>query len=270
MAAENQYVLGRGRIFLANYLPDTETPGPFRHVGNTPELNITGESETLDHTNSDEGINQVDAQVQLSVSRSGSFVMDSIVMKNMALFLFGEATVNTQLGSTADVVQTWDGDALTAILDAGADADIFVGVTADNPSGIRKLDAAMTTLTTLPVQSPVFAEGTDWEIVDAQRGIIRLLTFPDPILTELELTYRVEADAAYDRVVSGSTAFEGALKFLEDNPLGPDCDWTFPKITLSPNGDLSLKGDEWRNIPITMSVQKPANSQSIYMNGRPQ
>jgi hypothetical protein len=38
---------------------------------------------------------------------------------------------------------------------------------------------------------------------------------------------------------------EYALKFVSDNPIGPNQTWEFWKLTLSPNGALQLIGDEY-------------------------
>lgn len=44
---------------------------------------------------------------------------------------------------------------------------------------------------------------------------------------------------------------EYALKFVEDNPAGPNKVWDFHRGTLTPNGPLQLIGDEW----LVMSFQ---------------
>lgn len=38
---------------------------------------------------------------------------------------------------------------------------------------------------------------------------------------------------------------EFALKFVSDNPIGPNQTWNFWKCTLTPNGALQLIGEEW-------------------------
>jgi hypothetical protein len=38
---------------------------------------------------------------------------------------------------------------------------------------------------------------------------------------------------------------EFALKFVSDNPLGPNQTWRFWKATLTPNGAMQLIGEEW-------------------------
>lgn len=46
----------------------------------------------------------------------------------------------------------------------------------------------------------------------------------------------------------GNVAGEFALRFVEDNPIGPNRIWNFWKGTLLPNGPMQLIGDEWRQV----------------------
>lgn len=44
---------------------------------------------------------------------------------------------------------------------------------------------------------------------------------------------------------------EFAIKFVSDNPIGPNQQWDFWKCTLSPSGALQLIGDEWMFMSFT-------------------
>jgi len=44
---------------------------------------------------------------------------------------------------------------------------------------------------------------------------------------------------------------EYALKFVSDNPIGPDQVWYFWKCTIGPNGSMALIGDEWMVMSFT-------------------
>lgn len=44
---------------------------------------------------------------------------------------------------------------------------------------------------------------------------------------------------------------EFALKFVSDNPLGPNQTWKFHRVTLAPNGALALIGEEWMVMSFT-------------------
>jgi len=98
MATQN-YTLGRGRVYLSRFIPSTQTPAGFRYIGNTPEFNLTIESENLDHFSSDQGIREKDDSVPLEVTRSGSLITDNIHPDNVALFFFGSASKIAQLSA---------------------------------------------------------------------------------------------------------------------------------------------------------------------------
>ena len=281
--ALNNYVLGRGKIHLARVHGDAKQPGQFRYVGNTPEFNLTAETEDLEHTNPDRGINEVDARVQLSVTRTGSLIMDDIQPENLSLFFFGARQSGARAADAVDQTEVFSGARLSEILEKDDEnTEIVIGIRPDDPTGARSIDAANITLAgENSAANPVavmLAEDVDWEVVDALRGTIRLIstgkTFTaagDAVLSEITITYRRAAITADDNLVitSGNTAFEGALRFVEDNPEGDDNEWFLPLVTLSPNGDLALKGEEWRQIPLSIAVQKPAGSvEAIYLNGK--
>ena len=278
MALKN-YVLGRGKLYLSR-LRDPQIPGPFRYVGNTTEFNMTAETETLEHQSSDAGINEVDDQVQLGVTRTGTFTMDDIQPENLALFFFGTSGKVTQGVDASALTFAIEGEDMAEILRRGEGHELFLGVTAANPVGHRNLDVATLTLAGLDSASTkaavMFTKDTDWEIVDAKRGIIRLLkttkTFDatgDKILSKITAMYKRLA-FVYDQVISSGKPFEAAVKFLENNPKGLNNDWTMPFVTITPNGDLALKSEnEWRTVPFSMTIQKPSGVEAIYINGVP-
>lgn len=48
-----------------------------------------------------------------------------------------------------------------------------------------------------------------------------------------------------------ATDEEFALKFVSDNPIGPNETWNFWRGTIAPNGPLSLIGDDWMVLSYT-------------------
>lgn len=44
---------------------------------------------------------------------------------------------------------------------------------------------------------------------------------------------------------------EYAVRFVSDNPIGPNQTWDFWKLTLSPNGPMQLIGEEWMSMSFT-------------------
>src|SRR5688572_23401320 len=98
MAKNQNYTLGRGKLYFSRFVTGTQSPEGFEYIGNTPELSFTIESENLDHFSSDAGIREKDASVPLEVSRSGSFTTDAVNPENIAYFFFGSRSVVTIVG----------------------------------------------------------------------------------------------------------------------------------------------------------------------------
>ena len=87
----------------------------------------------------------------------------------------------------------------------------------------------------------------------------------NPIIqTEYNLNFVCEEIAAVNLnrfllgTITGNTIYglqgtnvEYALRFVADNPIGPNQTWDFWKVTLSPNGAMQLIGEEWMNMSFT-------------------
>ena len=257
--ADNNYTLGRGKVFFSRFKTGTQTPEGFRYLGNTPEFNLNIEQDTLDHYNSDEGIREKDDSVPLEVNRSGSLITDNISPENVALFFFGSSTALTQ-AVVASATEILSG------IKAGHTYKL--GISASNPAGYFGIDATGFAVAVSPGGTALVAD-TDYT-VDLAGGTI---TFLEGSLLavdgeDIDVTYAVAASTR-TRVISGSDPVEGALMFVTKNPKGADCTYFLPYVKLSPNGDYALKGDEWQQIPLSIEVLKPTNAEAIYRDGVP-
>lgn len=265
MPFDNNYTLGRGKIYFARKDPVAGTLGGFRYLGNTPEFNLNFESEKLEHFSSDRGIRELDKSVLMQITRSGSLITDNVNPQNVALFFFGstEALTVAETTVTDEVLQSG----------VGVEPGMFyqLGSTVANPSGARGVIYPGTGGTLFEVKSndglTTYVSGTDY-LLNAELGLIEIID-GGAILggDEPKVTYTVAASTR-TRIISGSAPVEGALRFVADNPTGDNIDYYLPEVALSPNGDYALKGDEWQQIPFTVDVIKPANSEALYADGR--
>lgn len=259
--AEKNLTLGRGELWFAKYLPNTQTPGGERYIGNSPEFSATIESETLDHMDSDHGVGEKDESIPLSTNRSGSFVTDNIDPENVALFFFGSKTVLSVTGATIT-------DEPIAAATVAQGLTYQVGVTAGNPSGARDVD------TTTPVvikdavtPATIYVLGADYTF-DYVLGRLTIVEGGDiEDGTGLTITYTTKTSKR-ERIISGSAAIQGALRYIAFNPAGKNYDWYMPYVKLSPNGDYNLKGDEWQQIPFTVEILKKSGLEALYIDGR--
>jgi hypothetical protein len=102
----------------------------------------------------------------------------------------------------------------------------------------------------------VLVHGTDY-VLNAALGRIEILETSSTVDDgdDLLVTYTVAASVR-ERVISGSTAIQGALQYIAYNPEGKDRDFLAMSVTLSPNGDFPLKSDEWQVIPFNLDITK--------------
>jgi hypothetical protein len=253
---QQNYTLGRGKIYFSRFAPGTQNPLGFRYIGNTPEFSMTIESENLDHFSSDEGIKEKDDSVPLQVTRTGQFSTDNIDPENVALFFFGEASKLTQ-ASIASAPET--------LSDVVPGMFYQLGVSASNPVGYRGID---TVGFLVKKGATSFVEGTDFTM-NYETGMLEVIAGGAIIDgDEIVVTYAVKASTR-DRVISGSTPTEGAMRFIAANPKGKDFDYILPWVKITPNGDYALKGEEWQTIPFNLEALKPSASEAIYCDGRP-
>lgn len=264
MASDTKnYVLGRGKAYFDPYAPGTKNKTGERYLGNTTEFNLTVESETLDHYDSDQGVRTKDDSVILELNRNGAMTTDNISEENVGLFVLGEVSDYTQ---TADPV-------LNEALGNGGvpkpDRFYQLGATAANPQGVRNVSAV--TINKDPSGTPVaLVEGTDYTL-DAELGRVYFLDTGavDGVVT-VGADYTPEANTRRRITTSASTSVEGALRFVSSNPKGKQKDVYMPYVTLTPSGDFALKGDDWQSMAFGVEVGELPGAAAIYVDGRPE
>ncbi len=266
MPFENNYTLGRGEIYFARKDPITGNLGGERYIGNTPAANLTAEEEKLEHFSSDRGIRIKDKSVTLQVNYTGTLEVDNIDYENVALFFLGE----TEQLTFAQTTRTGEPVGLPGV---GVEKGMFyqLGMSAANPTGAKGIifpGTAGTAFSLTNGGTPLVA-GTDY-VLNAELGRVEILATSTAVEDgdELTATYTIAASTR-QRVISGSTAVAGALRYVAYNPEGRQIDYYMPSVSLSPNGDFALKSDEWQVIPFNIDVTKrDADTAAIYAEGR--
>lgn len=264
MAFENNYTLGRGEIYFARRDPTTGLLGGERYLGNTPECNLSAEEEKLDHFSSDRGVRVKDRSVTLQVNYTGSITTDNVDPRTLALFFLGTSEDLT-------IVQSTVTDEVIAA-GIGVEVGMFyqLGTTDTNRTGARKVifPGVAETLFVVKKAAATLVPGTDY-ILNADLGRIEVLAGGALENGDLPtVTYTVAASTR-TQIISGSSAIEGALRYVAYNPEGADIDYFMPAVTLAPNGDLPLKGEEWMSVPFNLDVtKKDSDTAAIYADGR--
>lgn len=248
------YTLGRGQLHFGQFRPNTQAPRGERYLGNSPEITYSAEQETLDHFNSDAGINMKDGSVILSQDYVGSFTLDDINMANLAMFFLGDAATLTVASSSVT------GE---AIADVEPGFSYQLGTSNTNPSGVRQVSAVA-----VKKGATTFVAGTDY-VLDPVLARITVLEGGAIVSgDDLGVDYTIDASTR-DRVISRGVTVEGSLRYVANNPAGQNIDYFMPWVKISPNGDFSLKGDEWQTVPFNIEILKKGSLEAIYVDGRP-
>lgn len=258
MATKN-LTLGRGELWFARFKPGTQEPEGELYIGNSPEFNATIESETLDHYDSDHGINEKDESITTQTNRTGSLTTDNISPTNVAYFFLGSSEALTITGAAV---------AAEVIADIIPGRTYQLGATATNPSGARRLDPTATTVTNADTPATTYVVDTDYKINNELGRIEIIEGGAIPADGSISVAYTTLTHTR-DRMISGSEAVSGQLRYIAHNPVGEQFDWLMPYVKLSPNGDYNLKGEEWQTIPFSIEILKKAGLEAIYIDGRP-
>lgn len=249
------YTLGRGKLYFGQFRPGTQTPRGERYLGNSPDLSFNATQETLDHYYSDGGIREKDASVILQQDYAGAFVLDDINMANLAMFFLGEAM------SVTTATRTVTGETFAGV-EMGFSYQL--GTSATDPTGVRQVSAVTVNI----APSTALVAGTDY-VVDEVLGRITILdggTVVDG--DDITVDYTVDPSTR-DRVISKGTSIEGQLRYVAANPAGKNIDYFMASVKITPNGDLSLKGDDWQQVPMNIEILRKGDLAAIYAEGRP-
>lgn len=116
--------------------------------------------------------------------------------------------------------------------------------------------------------SGIIPESGNYEI-DLELGRLHILSTSASIADddEIEVTYNV-VGGSRSLALDESNQVEGALRFISNNPKGPQKDFFWPRVKLTPNGEFALKGDTWQTINFNFDVLKKGTLKRVYVNER--
>ena len=254
MATETpSLILGRGQVFFNRYAAGTRNGLGSLYLGNTPSLSLTRSQTNLDHYDSERGIRVKDRSVVLDDDMTGSLTTDNMKPDNMALFFGGAVQQVTQAAITTAVTED-----ITVI----QGAFYRIGVTTARPDGLDNV--TVTQVVIPPASTPIVATG-NWEW-DVESQLLRILPgAPDlPSGTTIRISYTALA-SSYWRITDSRETVEGELTYRATNPVGPQVDYFFPHVKLTPQGEFQLKGDTFQAMTFNLEVLKKDGSTPRYV-----
>jgi len=257
-AKTQDYNLGRGKLFFSS-LDALGHPKGYRFLGNSPEFNLTLDTETLEHQSSLEGLKVTDKEVTVSQKATATISLDELNFDNFALFFAGTAsqhanTSTTGIGTgTANLVVANQGEWYDVYQDAG-------GLPASDSSGKRMYDLGVVTIKDV-TDVTTYVLDTDYK-VDLKMGRIFVIV-GGAMAASTSFNLTVAAKGAGDDNVDQvetltQSSVVGALKFISENPSDGDVqtEYQFHQISLKATGDLSMIGDEFSVMQLAGAAEK--------------
>jgi hypothetical protein len=106
-----------------------------------------------------------------------------------------------------------------------------------------------------------YEKGTDYDISTSLKDdkIGRLYIYPTGSITDeevLHVQYAYAETTYYTIDAFAETQLEGRVRFVSDNPAGTDMELEIWRVSLTPEGDTSLIGDDWVTLSFTGEVLK--------------
>lgn len=248
LANPNNYVLGRGNVWVANLDADGN-PQAWRDLGNAPELSCSIDVEDLTHVSSRKGARVTDKRIILETTMNVNLSFDEVQdFENLALWLFGETSepTNAAVAGFAEYQMVPDG-----ALELARHYQII------NSSGLRAfdIDTADLTVKTSAGVPVTLVLGTDYEVdtvlgtfftLSTSTAIQTAITAGDGLLVTLTADAGASADLHQVSAMTETTKIV-AIRFCLENPADADrvTEFVWPKVTLAADGDLALIGDEF-------------------------
>lgn len=236
-------VLGRGKLYFERFPVGAKVgSGGERYLGSTPELSVTQSETTLDHRSMEGGRSVKDRSVALTNDTSGSFTTDDISRENVALWYLGEHSSVVVTAATG-MTSTYEGVKRGTFFQLGRSVASPAGARNVSNVVVRKGAATVTM-------------AGNYE-VDEALGRVYILPDAAGIAEDDDLSFTFdEAGGTQDRIIPNGQQIHGALRFIADNAEGDNDDRYYPYVKLAPDGDHSLKGDDWQTMGFTYEVLK--------------
>lgn len=225
-------VLGRGEVYFDRFLPGTRIGEGERYLGNTSTFRLQRDVRTNARATSYGGRKVSVSESIISESHGIDFTTDNVDLENLALW-FGTATVAQDI-TRLPVSETF----------AVKRGRYYQLGKTQNVAGVRNITEVIVKI------GAAFIEAPGNYSVDRKLGRIWIEPAADDIADGVNLTVSFtvrESDSA--GVGAKSELVQGSLRFLAFNDgtsATPQNDVFIPCVTLTPRGQVDLKGDEWQ------------------------
>jgi hypothetical protein len=184
--------------------------------------------------------------------------------------LFVEGETVTGAGGATGIVVSVTGDAESgtlALIKTNSTEFVDEEVLTGDVAGAAEADGTGTASTVPNIlvqnsdQDMTYVKGKDYDISTSLKDdhIGRIFFYADGDITDgqsLKVQYAYAASTYYTIDAFAETEVEGRLRFVSDNPAGIDLELEVWRVSVSPDGDTSLIGDDWSTLQFTGEILK--------------
>ena len=243
-ANESNLLIGRGKAYFDRYVNGAPT-GNFRFLGDASKLEITPSSTEKERYTMTKAAAPLLATVTTQQVHKVTVDLGEFTKDNLALALFGTAATVTQAATPVTAETIWSGTAASLV------ADTILRCANRNITSLVLTATAGSTPTALVL-------GTDYEIEDAEMGLIRILpgfsTVPLATVTLIKAAYTPTV-GTFSRVAAGvDTNIHGVLLFKGDPANGPAMEVEVWNTRIKPSAALALIADDYGAITLEGQV----------------
>lgn len=249
---ETILVLGRGELYFEPFTPGTKTGEGERYFGNTTTFQIARTLERQQRFTSYGGQKVEIEPLIVSESNSAQFITDNISIENIGLW-YGKIFEKSDLPPR---------NVISENIVLRTDRYFQLGKTIQ-PFGVRNVESVK-----LYIGTDLVPAAGNYE-VNKVSGRVYIFAdspvFQVPSLTRCEFEWR---RTTVEQARSGATDIFGALRFVATNVVGPQRNYYFPYVRLSPRGQVDLKGEEWQQVPFDVTAMRlNPTAEQVYIDG---
>lgn len=244
-------IKGKGALFITEDI--AAGANSYTFVGNCSAFTQTVSSEVDDFYASTEAVKTLIKSFTEQVDFSGSFITQEMVAKNISKFLFGQDSIVTSgVVTVVNEVHT----------NLGTGSMFQLGVTLVNRIGNKNINPASIVVTNV-AGTVTYVAGLDYSVDEKPGHLFIPLTSTIPASSVIHVDYATLA-STYEKIESGAIPRQVALRFLSDNAgdaFGVRREIIMPNVTLSPNGDRGLIGDDVMELGFDLKILPGLNGE---------
>ena len=251
---QTELVLGRGEVFFERFPNGVGSGDGEMYFGNTPSFQISREIERLETFRSYSGRKHQGRSKVISETVEVRMTTDNIQWENVALW-FGAGETDVSVGDEfLPYTETF-------VVRKGRFYQLGKPY---SPSGFQFVERVTITrggVTLLP--------GVDYDL-EPDRGRIQILRSSARVSDGqgISVTYRKRPNGVFYAEPAAAEVY-GALRYISHNPYGPQTDFWFPQVRITPQGAVDMKGDEYQQMRFDITAIRAAPNMPLLYATRP-